>query len=330
MNKQMSNALVQGDNTLVVLQGVTNEIDWIDNRELRDGLVDNEAVFEDKRVKALAGFLLPKDFGATTEQVASYFEIPIGTLKSTISEHSQELNANGYRTYEKEELKALKGELENPTTLKFTSSLGVFSRRAILNVAMLLRDSQVAKTIRFVLLDATENKTVMKEIVNQQQFDMSQLSPSLQAFGQLFQSMAQMEINQNKIQSQLNQVNHHALEAKSTAEQVTKQMEAVKDAMLLDHDSWRKECTALINKIAQARGNDYSGAHREAYQLTEQRGRADLKRRVINKQDRLRREGLSKSKVDAVKTIDVIAEDTRLKEIYIAVVKEMAIKYGVA
>ncbi len=128
---------------------------------------------------------------------------------------------------------------------------------------------------------------------------------------------------------QLNQVNNHALEAKATAEQATKRMEVVKDAMLLDHDSWRKECTTLINKIAQERGGDYSGAHREAYQLTEQRGRADLKRRVINKQDRLRREGLSKSKVDAVKPIDVIAEDTRLKEIYIAVVKEMAIKYGV-
>ncbi len=44
----------------------------------------------------------------------------------------------------------------------------------------------------------------------------------------------------------------------------------------------------------------------------------------------MRREGISKSKVDKVSQIDVIAEDKRLKEIYIAVVKEMAIKYGVA
>lgn len=321
----MSNALAQGNQTPVILVE-SKEVDLVDNRELRNSLVENEAVFSDSRVKALAGFLLPKDFGATTEQVASYFEVGIEAIQSLVKDNRQELISNGFSLKRKEEiLNVLGGQLGTIPN----RGMNVFSRRAILNVAMLLRDSRVAKTIRSVLLDATENKAVVKEIVNQQQFDMSQLSPSLQAFGQLFQSMAQMEINQNKIQSQLNQVNHHVLEAKATAEQATKQIEAVRDTMLLDHDSWRKECTALINKIAQARGNDYSGAHREAYQLTEQRGRADLKRRVINKQDRLRREGLSKSKVDAVKHIDVIAEDTRLKEIYIAVVKEMAIKYGV-
>ena len=139
------------------------------------------------------------------------------------------------------------------------------------------------------------------------------------------------QMQQSKMmKEQLEQTKTVAIEAKATAEQATKQMEAVRDAMLLDHDSWRKECTALINKIAQGRGNDYSSAHREAYQLTEQRGRADLKRRVRNKQDALRREGMSKSKIDAVKPIDVIAEDARLKQIYIAVVKDMAIKYGVA
>lgn len=139
------------------------------------------------------------------------------------------------------------------------------------------------------------------------------------------------QMQQSKLmKEQLEQTQTVAIEAKATAEQATKQMEIVKDAMLLDHDSWRKECTALINKIAQGRGNDYSSAHREAYQLTEQRGRADLKRRVRNKQDALRREGMSKSKIDAVKPIDVIAEDARLKQIYIAVVKDMAIKYGVA
>lgn len=325
MSRQMSNALAQGNQTPVILVE-SKEVDLVDNRELRNSLVENEAVFSDSRVKALAGFLLPKDFGATTEQVASYFEVGIEAIQSLVKDNRQELISNGFSLKRKEEiLNVLGGQLGTIPN----RGMNVFSRRAILNVAMLLRDSRVAKTIRSVLLDATENKAVVKEIVNQQQFDMSQLSPSLQAFGQLFQSMAQMEINQNKIQSQLNQVNHHVLEAKATAEQATKQIEAVRDTMLLDHDSWRKECTALINKIAQARGNDYSGAHREAYQLTEQRGRADLKRRVINKQDRLRREGLSKSKVDAVKHIDVIAEDTRLKEIYIAVVKEMAIKYGV-
>lgn len=142
------------------------------------------------------------------------------------------------------------------------------------------------------------------------------------------------QMQQSKMmKEQLEQTQTVAIEAKATAEQATKQMEIVKDAMLLDHDSWRKDCNNIINKVAKERGGTkeaYQQVRDEVYNLLQQRAGASLKTRVINKQDRMRREGISKSKVDKVSQIDVIAEDKRLKEIYIAVVKEMAIKYGVA
>lgn len=142
------------------------------------------------------------------------------------------------------------------------------------------------------------------------------------------------QMQQSKLmKEQLEQTQAVAIEAKATAEQATKQMEIVKDAMLLDHDSWRKDCNNIINKVAKERGGTkeaYQQVRDEVYNLLQQRAGASLKTRVINKQDRMRREGISKSKVDKVSQIDVIAEDKRLKEIYIAVVKEMAIKYGVA
>lgn len=156
---------------------------------------------------------------------------------------------------------------------------------------------------------------------------------------QQMQSMSMEDIiiyqmQQSKMmKEQLEQTQTVAIEAKATAEQATKQMEIVKDAMLLDHDSWRKECNNIINKVAKERGGTkeaYQQVRDEVYNLLQQRAGASLKTRVINKQDRMRREGISKSKVDKVSQIDVIAEDKRLKEIYIAVVKEMAIKYGVA
>ena len=141
------------------------------------------------------------------------------------------------------------------------------------------------------------------------------------------------QMQQSKImKEQLEQTQTVAIEAKATAEQATKQMEIVKDAMLLDHDSWRKDCNNIINKVAKERGGTkeaYQQVRDEVYNLLQQRAGASLKTRVINKQDRMRREGISKSKVDKVSQIDVIAEDKRLKEIYIAVVKELAIKYGV-
>ncbi|GMA52640.1 hypothetical protein GCM10025857_39970 [Alicyclobacillus contaminans] len=40
-------------------------------------------------------------------------------------------------------------------------------------------------------------------------------------------------------------------------------------------------------------------------------------------------EGAAKSKIDKVNKMDVIADDARLTEIYLAVVKEMAIRYQV-
>nr|WP_302597065.1 Rha family transcriptional regulator [uncultured Cellulosilyticum sp.] len=185
---------------------------------------------------------------------------------------------------------------------------------------MLNKESAV---VRYKTVQYIEN---LEQALKEQQTLPQGLSPQLQF-------LINMELEQKKIQSQLNQVNHRVLEVKATAEQATKQMEIVKDAMLLDHDGWRGECNNIINKIAkEQRGGTkeaYKGVRDEVYKRVEQRAGANLKQRVINKQDRMRREGVSKSKVDKVSQIDIIAEDKRLKEIYIAIVKEMAIKYGV-
>ena len=149
----------------VVNTTLKGEMDLVNRRELRDRLVGNEVVFNDKRVKALGAFLLPKDFGATTEQVANYFEVGEECINSLVKDNRTELLSNGLVVNEGKQLKSLKDTCQIQSRAK---ALTTFSRRAILNVAMLLRDSQVAKTIRSVLLDATESKTVVKEIVKQQ------------------------------------------------------------------------------------------------------------------------------------------------------------------
>lgn len=67
---------------------------------------------------------------------------------------------NGFKHYSKAEIQNCQIDgLENIPD----RGMNIFSRRAILNVAMLLKDSPVAKIICSVLLDATENKTVVKE-----------------------------------------------------------------------------------------------------------------------------------------------------------------------
>ena len=91
----------------------------------------------------------------------------------------------------------------------------------------------------------------------------------------------------------------------------------------------RKETTNVINRVAQQQGGNYQNVRAESYKLLEQRARCDLKARRRNMKLRLMENGVSQSKADRVTMLDVIESDRRLTEIYISIIKEMAIKNGV-
>ena len=52
--------------------------------------------------------------------------------------------------------------------------------------------------------------------------------------------------------------------------------------------------------------------------------------RQINMKRKVLEETGSRSKADKITKLDVIAADVRLREVYIAIIKEMSVKYGVA
>lgn len=94
---------------------------------------------------------------------------------------------------------------------------------------------------------------------------------------------------------------------------------------------WRKKVTSILNRIANNQGGFemYRTIRNESYEKLEERGRCKLNIRVLNKQKVMALNGVAKSKVDKVSKLDVIADDARLTEIYLAIVKELAIKYRV-
>lgn len=65
------------------------------------------------------------------------------------------------------------------------------------------------------------------------------------------------------------------------------------------------------------------------FQLVDRRARALLETRLTNKYRRMTNEGACKSKRDRLDKVDMIANDARLVEIYITIVKEIAVGYGV-
>ncbi|MBY9078271.1 ORF6N domain-containing protein [Paenibacillus sp. HN-1] len=140
------------------------------------------------------------------------------------------------------------------------------------------------------------------------------LSPELQMFSQIFNSVAQMEL--------------------ATAEQakrldaVEQRVEQTNEILALNPLDGRKKVTALLNKIAQSLGggSSYQDVRSDSYKHLEERARCDLSKRVTNKKQRLSLEGTAKSKVDKISKLDVIFDDARLTEVYFAIVKEMAVQ----
>ncbi|MBE6822842.1 MAG: phage antirepressor Ant [Ruminococcaceae bacterium] len=110
-----------------------------------------------------------------------------------------------------------------------------------------------------------------------------------------------------------------------------KRLDHIGDVIALDTRSWREDARKLIVQIARARGgNEYlRDVQSEIYKLVDQRGGVSLETRLTNKRRRMADEGVCKSKRDRLNKVDVIADDKKLIEIYVAIVKEMAIKYGI-
>ncbi|MFF1304486.1 restriction endonuclease [Streptomyces sp. NPDC058307] len=106
------------------------------------------------RVKALS--LLPDGMHVTTAMVATYFGVTVEAIRQLKARHNEELSCNGMLTLRGDQL----AEFKRDTLSRYPgghpqprSSLTLYSRRAVLNVAMLLRDSEVARQVRVYLLD---------------------------------------------------------------------------------------------------------------------------------------------------------------------------------
>lgn len=154
------------------------------------------------------------------------------------------------------------------------------------------------------------DKLVDEYFSMRQALDYSNLSPELQMFQSLFKTLANQELEQKKLQQEV---------------------KGIREVVALNSRDWRKDTTSIINKIAVKQGgyDRFREVRKESYELLEKRAGAKLQIRLVNKQKKMALEGASKSKINNTSKLDVIDEDKRLLEIYLSVVKEMAIRYSV-
>ena len=150
------------------------------------------------------------------------------------------------------------------------------------------------------------------------QSQFADLSPQLQV-------LIQMETRQKQIEAR------QAEQATALAG-LEQKLQNTCEVIALDKTAWRKDSEHLINKIARATGEGYGGirlVYEEIYRSIESRAGVSLNTRLTNKRNRMAGEGVCKSKRDKLTRVDIIAKDKKLIEIYVAIVKELAVKYGV-
>lgn len=144
----------------------------------------------------------------------------------------------------------------------------------------------------------------------QEQLDTSNLSPELQMFNGLFKSLAKQELATKQLESKV---------------------DSISEIVAVNTVDWRKDTRQLINAVAKTQGgfSAYQEIQSEIYTELERRASCKLSIRLTNKRNVMAGEGVSKSKRDKLNKVDVISDDKKLVEIYMAIVKEFAIKAGV-
>lgn len=135
--------------------GLIKESSLIEDLDLRKQMIGRVEVLE--KVKEL--ILLPNTELMTTKLVAGWYEVETKTIEKLTERNRNELRENGFKFLGYSEIKEMVNS-DNMSELKISRrGANVFSKRALLNVGMLLRDSEVAQRVRTALLDQQETIT---------------------------------------------------------------------------------------------------------------------------------------------------------------------------
>lgn len=130
---------------------------------------------------------------------------------------------------------------------------------------------------------------------------------------------------------EMKRLRQESAKATAIALETKGELQGMRDVISLSPNSWRKGTSTIITRIAQKLGgNEYIQTIREeSYKLLEERAHVALTTRLSNKRKTMAENGVCKSKREKLNKLDIISDDPKVLECYLAIMKEMAIKYGV-
>ena len=121
----------------------------------RQNVLNNKyAVEKLQEYIGLTGMLFNNEYKFTIQQVTDFYVVDRGTISRCLNQFEKELKHNGYEVLKGKKLKEFKNQfghmLEEGSK---APQLGVFNFRALLNLGMLLSESEKAKALRNKMLD---------------------------------------------------------------------------------------------------------------------------------------------------------------------------------
>lgn len=174
---------------------------------------------------------------------------------------------------------------------------------------------------------AREYFTRVEERVKQKAIDMSQLSPELQMFNKIFQSVATQQLEQKRQAEEI--------------EKIKEQQAVITDTFAIKKDSedfqrWANGCLAKIAESPNftngfSRNMRHQNARTESYERLAQKRNCRLDDRVARAKGRAleERPDIKKAELNRINKIYVISNDKDLRPAYELVIKEMMIYYCV-
>lgn len=125
----------------------------------RQNILNNPfALQEIQKATGFKGIIFEDEIKFTLSQIANIFETDERTIKRYLEKYPEELEKNGYFVLRGKRLKEFKLAIKSKDVRDInvptkTTVLGIFNFRALLNLAMLLVESEKAKVLRGIILD---------------------------------------------------------------------------------------------------------------------------------------------------------------------------------
>lgn len=174
---------------------------------------------------------------------------------------------------------------------------------------------------------AREYFTRVEERVKKKAIDMSQLSPELQMFNKIFQSVATQQLEQKRQAEEIEKI-------KEQQAVITDTFAIKKDVE--DFQRWANGCLAKIAESPNftngfSRNMRHQNARAESYERIAQKRNCRLDDRVARAKGRAleERPDIKKAELNKINKIYVISNDKDLRPAYELVIKEMMIYYCV-